>query len=191
MHEPDEPTLTPASATPQQRFYGQPFWWLLLAVVLVLVPVIGYMVRSDMAWDDIHPAFNALLNGTGMIFLIVGFWAIRRGDVELHKRCMTAAVTASVLFLISYLVRYYLSGTHRYPGTGIDKIIYLVLLFSHMTLAAITLPMVLRTLFLAVRERYEGHKRIARITWPVWLYVSVTGVIVYFMLYHVAPSMYG
>jgi len=147
------------------------------------------MIRADMAWDEMHPAFNAMLNGVGMCFLVVGFIAIRRGHVVLHKRCMLAAVTASLVFLVSYLIRYHLSGSHRYPGDGLDRTIYLIILFSHMILAAVTLPMVLRTAFLGLRERVDAHKRIARFTWPLWLYVSITGIVVYAMLYHLAPTI--
>lgn len=184
-----QPAIEPDST--ERPFYGQPFWWLCFALILCIVPLIGYMVRADMPWDDIHPAINAMLNGCGMAFMIVGYLAIRKGDVPLHKRCMGAAVISALVFLISYLIRFYISGSHKYPGDGWDRTIYLIILFSHMILAAVTLPLVLRVAYLGLRDRVEKHRRMARVALPLWLYVSVTGVIVYFMLYHVAEAVYG
>ena len=158
---------------------------------LFLLPAIGYMVQSELAWNDIHPAINAMLNGASSVFLIAGYVAIKRRNTAFHKRCMIAAFVASTVFLLSYLTRFYLSGTHRYPGDGIDKIAYLAVLFSHMVLAAALVPLALRALYLAWRERFADHRKIARITWPVWIYVSVTGVVVYLMLYPIANAVYG
>ncbi len=183
------PSTVTSSA--QRRFYGRPLAWLLFALALMAVPLLGYMLQAGMRWDEMHPAINAMLNGSSAVFLIAGFIAIRRRDVSLHKRCMVAAFLASSVFLASYLARFYLSGTHRYPGVGWDKSLYLVILFSHMVLAALVVPMVLRALYLALRGRFESHRRLARWTWPVWIYVSVTGVIVYAMLYPIAGAVYG
>ena len=184
-----KPALEPDGS--ERPFYGQPFWWLCFALLLTIVPLVGYMLRADMPWDDIHPAINAMLNGCGIVFMVVGFLAIRRLDVPLHKRCMGAAVISALVFLVSYIIRFYTSGSHKYPGDGWDRTVYLIILFSHMILAAVTLPMVLRTAYLGLRDRRDAHRRLARIILPLWLYVSVTGVIVYFMLYHVAEAMYG
>lgn len=181
-----------ASSNPVERpFYGKPFMWLLFALALISFPVAGYMIQADMAWDEAHPAINAMLNGASAIFLVTGYVAIRGRHVALHARCMIAAFITSTVFLISYLARFYLSGTHRYPGQGADKTVYLIILFSHMILAAIALPMVLRTLHLAWRKRFADHQRIARWTWPIWIYVSMTGVIVYLMLYPLASTLHG
>ncbi len=144
-----------------------------------------------MTWSELHPAINAVLNGTSALCLITGYAAIRRGKRELHRKLMVAAFVASTVFLLSYLARFYMSGTHRYPGDGIDKVIYLVVLFSHMILAAVVVPLVLRALYLAWHERFEEHRKIARYTWPIWIYVSVTGVVVYLMLYPIANAVYG
>ena len=97
---------------------------------------------------------------------------------------MQGAFITSAIFLVCYLTRFYLTGAHRFPGTGWLKIVYLTILFSHMVLAVVTVPLVLRTLYLARRARFREHRRIARFTFPVWMYVSVTGVVVYVMLYH-------
>ncbi len=104
---------------------------------------------------------------------------------------MLAAFASSTVFLISYLSRYAMSGTHRYPGTGWDKAIYLVILFSHMVLAAFAVPLILRLLWLAWKKRHEQHRHLARWVWPIWIYVSATGVIVYLMLYPLASALYG
>ena len=131
-------------------------------------------------------ALNACLNGLSALFLTAGFIAIRNRKVEFHRACMVTAFFLSILFLVSYLTRFYLTGVHRFPGEGGLKTFYLILLGSHTTLAAVTPFLAIRTLYLAVKKRFDSHRRIARITWPIWMYVSVTGVIVYFMLYHFA-----
>ncbi len=130
-------------------------------------------------------ALNALLNGLSALFLITGLIAIKRKRVEIHWKCMVTAFGLSVLFLISYLTRFYLTGVHRFPGEGIIKTVYLSILFSHTTLAAVTPFLAIRTLYLAARRRFDQHRKIARITFPIWMYVSVTGVIVYWMLYRI------
>ena len=144
-----------------------------------------------MSWEQLHPAINAALNLTSFILLIGGRMAIARGDTALHRKRMLAAFTTSSIFLVSYLVRYATSGTHRYPGTGWDKYLYLVILFSHMVLALVLVPYVLGALRYALAGNFAKHKRIVRITWPIWVYVSVTGVLVYLMLYHLAPALHG
>ena len=171
---------------PAPRFYGRPFAWLLFALAMLAIPLAGAMWKAGWRWEEIHPALNAVLNATSAIFLTAGFLAIRRRQIALHRSCMIAAVSASALFLVSYVARYASSGSHPYPGHGWGKAVYLVILFSHMLLAIVILPMVLRALFLARRERFVEHKRIARILWPMWIYVCVTGIAVYFILYHFA-----
>ncbi len=127
---------------------------------------------------------NAVLNALSFVFLSFGFVQIKKKRVDMHKKSMTAAVITSCLFLIGYLTRSALTGTHKFAGTGSLKIAYLLILFSHMILATVNAPLVVRTLYLAYKGRFEKHRRIARFTFPIWLYVSVTGVIVYLLLYH-------
>jgi putative membrane protein len=141
-----------------------------------------------MALAEVLPTVNAALNGAAFVLVLLGWGAIRRGDRALHRRLMLAAVGASVLFLAGYFTRIALTGTHRFPGDGALRAAYLVVLASHTVLAAIAGPMVLRTLWLAWKDRLPEHRRIARFTFPVWAYVSVTGVVVYVMLYHLAPA---
>jgi len=128
-------------------------------------------------------AVNATFNGLSGICLFCGYLAIRRGDRQTHKKWMISAFALSVLFLVSYLTRFSLTGVHRYPGVGPIKTFYLALLGSHTLLAVMTPILALRTLTLALKGRFEAHRKIARITFPIWMYVCVTGVLVYFMLY--------
>jgi putative membrane protein len=130
------------------------------------------------------PEVNATLNATSGALLLCGLRAIRAGRREVHRRFMLGACVASVLFLIGYVTRVALQGTHRFGGHGIVRTLYLAILTSHMILAVAILPLVLRTLYLALSGRFDRHRRLARVTFPAWLYVSVTGVVVYAMLYH-------
>jgi len=173
-----------AASNTARPLVGRPFTWLLFALLVLIIPVVGAIWRADMAWLEVHPALNAMLNGSCAFFLLAGYVAIHRGDRELHRRCMLAAVTTSGLFLTSYLIRFATSGAHRYAGDGWDKTLYLVILFSHMVLAVAVVPLVVRALWLAIRGRFDAHRRVVRWLWPMWAYVSVTGVVVYFMLYH-------
>lgn len=131
------------------------------------------------------PTLNAVLNGTSALLLLTGFILIRNQKVQAHRVCMTAAFLTSILFLVSYLTYHFFHGATRFPGTGLIRSIYLAILISHTILAILIVPLAIRTLFLALRSRFEEHRRIARWTFPIWLYVSVTGVIVYWMLYRV------
>jgi putative membrane protein len=135
------------------------------------------------------PPVNAALNATSALLLVAGWRAIRAGDRRRHRALVLAALGASALFLVGYLTRVALTGTHRFPGGGALKTTYLLLLGSHTLLAAVALPLILRTLWLAWKERFAEHRRLARVTFPVWLYVSTTGVLVYLMLYQLAPRL--
>ncbi len=130
------------------------------------------------------PALNAFLNGTSAVLLTVGYVFIRLRKVTAHKTCMVTAFGMSSLFLISYLIHHYRVGSVLFGGTGFIRPVYFTLLISHIVLAACIVPLVLITIYRALTEQFEKHMRIARWTLPLWLYVSVTGVIVYWMLYH-------
>ena len=144
-----------------------------------------------MSWSEqIHPALNAALNLTCFVLLVAGRMAIARGDVAVHRKRMLAAVVTSGVFLVSYVIRFATTGAHKYPGDGIDRIMYLATLMSHMLLAVVLVPLVIATLRRALRGNIAGHKRLVRFTWPIWAYVSVTGVLVYLMLYHLAPVLH-
>ncbi|MCK6619199.1 MAG: DUF420 domain-containing protein [Calditrichaceae bacterium] len=129
------------------------------------------------------PALNAFLNSGSFALLLSGFFFIKRGKIAAHKRCMIAAFTVSVLFLISYLVYHYQAGSVRFTGEGWIRPVYFTILISHTLLAMAVPPLAAVTLFRALKERFARHKQIARWTLPVWMYVSVTGVVIYWMLY--------
>ena len=135
------------------------------------------------------PSVNAALNATSATLLFFGWRAIGAGRRELHRALMLGACSTSVLFLASYFTRIALTGTHRFPGGGPLRAVYLAILVSHTVLATLTLPLALRTLQLSLGARFEEHRRVARFTLPVWLYVSLTGVAVYVMLYWIAPAV--
>ena len=137
-----------------------------------------------MSLDLLLGTLNATLNGLSAISLIGGRIAIARGQRPRHRRLMLSAVTISGLFLVAYLTRVALVGTHRFSGTGGWRAFYLFVLGTHMLLAAVTPILALRTLYLALKERFDEHRRLARIAFPIWLYVSVTGVLVFLLLYH-------
>ena len=129
------------------------------------------------------PTFNAILNGTAASLLVAGFFLIRSGRREAHRRAMTAAFACSVLFLVSYLVYHLEAGSVRFQGTGAVRTFYLTVLLTHTVLAAVVPFLAVTTLVLARKGRFEAHRRLARVTLPLWLYVSVTGVVIYLMLY--------
>lgn len=137
------------------------------------------------ALGDALAPVNASLNLAATLCLIVGFLFIRRGQIARHRRAMLGAVAASALFLVFYVTRFALTGTHTFAGEGTARTVYLTILFTHMVLAVVVVPLVLRLLYLARGERFAEHRRLARWAYPVWLYVSVTGIAVYVMLYHV------
>ena len=130
------------------------------------------------------PTVNAALNATSAILVGGGFYFIKQKNIPAHKACMVAALGVSTLFLTSYLIYHYHVGSVRFTKPGWIRGVYFPLLISHTILAVTVLPMVLRTAFLAFKGRFPNHIRIAKWTFPTWMYVSVTGVVVYLMLYH-------
>lgn len=132
----------------------------------------------------IFPAINATLNGASAILLWVGHGYIKRGKMAAHRALMIAALVSSSLFLTSYLYYHFHVGSVHFPGHGWTRPVYFTILISHTILAAAIVPLVIITLSRALRERYDRHRAIARWTYPLWMYVSITGVVIYFMLYH-------
>src|SRR5437868_5204089 len=133
---------------------------------------------------SIFPTINATLNGTSAVLLVTAHSMIKRGRVATHRGLMLAAVITSSLFLISYLYYHAHVGSVRFQGQGWSRPVYFTILISHTILAIIVVPLVIITLSRALRERFDRHRAIARWTYPLWLYVSVTGVVIYLMLYH-------
>jgi len=134
------------------------------------------------------PAVNASLNGLSAVLLSFGFYFIRRKNVPAHRRCMLSAVVTSTLFLVCYVVYHAKAGRTVFRDPAWFRPYYLALLLTHTVLAVVIVPMVIITLSRALRERFDKHKRIARWTWPLWMYVSVTGVLIYFLLYRIFPQ---
>ena len=132
---------------------------------------------------SVLPAVNATLNATSGIFLFTGYLLIKRRQINAHRNAMLAAFASSMLFLTSYLVYHYHAGSRPFPGTGTIRLVYFVILISHVLLAIAILPLAISTLTKGLRGQYTRHKRVAKWTFPLWMYVSVTGVVVYVMLY--------
>jgi putative membrane protein len=133
------------------------------------------------------PALNAVLNATSAILLSAGYRFIRRRQITAHKRCMLTACVTSALFLMSYLTYHYYVGSMPFHGQGWVRPLYFTILISHTILAATIVPLAIITLFRAWKADFRKHARLARWTWPIWMYVSVTGVIIYVMLYQFFP----
>jgi uncharacterized membrane protein YozB (DUF420 family) len=132
----------------------------------------------------IYPVIDASLNGTSAILLLTGRSLIKRGRMAAHRAVMITALVSSSCFLASYLYYHWHVGSVHFQGQGWSRPVYFTILTSHTILAAVIVPMIIITLSRALRERFDRHRAIARWTYPLWMYVSVTGVIVYFMLYH-------
>ena len=156
-----------------------------LVVLSVGFLLLGRQTEIHRGYDvSALPTLNAFLNGTSAVLLTIGYIFIRLKKVTAHKTCMVTAFGVSSLFLLSYLIHHYRVGSVPFGGTGFMRPVYFTLLVSHIVLAACIVPLVLITIYRAWSQQFEKHVRIARWTLPLWLYVSVTGVIVYWMLYH-------
>ena len=134
--------------------------------------------------DSVLPHLNAALNATSFLLLVAALYMIRRGNVQAHRRLMLSALVVSSLFLISYVVYHAQYGSVHFTGQGLVRPVYFVILITHVFLAAVIVPLIIITLRRALAGDFARHRRIARWTYPLWLYVSVTGVVVYLMLYH-------
>lgn len=137
---------------------------------------------------SVLPHLNACLNATSGVLLLTGFYFIRRGRVTAHLRCMTSALVVSLAFLVSYVVYHAHHGTTRFAGQGLIRPIYFTILTTHTFLAVVIIPLVAVTLRRAWRGDFMRHRRIARVTFPLWAYVSISGVVVYLLLYQLYPS---
>jgi len=156
-----------------------------LAWILVVRRGGGGPVSTDLAF---LPAVNASLNATCATFLVAGYVQARRRNLRAHKFCMVAAFAASALFLVSYVVYHYVHGDTRFAGTGALRAAYLFILATHVLLSIGVVPLVLTTLWLAANDARARHRAVARWTLPIWLYVSVTGVLVYLLAHVVRPG---
>jgi putative membrane protein len=164
------------------------FIWTVSIVLPVAVTVLRYMPKIGpdggalRSFFNLLPSFNALCNGTTAILLVLAFLAIRKKNIALHKRLMTTAMVLSIVFLLSY-VTYHATTEHTvFPKESALWLTYQIILWSHIALSAIIVPLVLISYWRALAEKFDKHRRIAKLTLPLWLYVAVTGVMVYFLI---------
>lgn len=137
---------------------------------------------------DTLPSVNACLNSLSTIFLFLGYYFIRAEKKELHAKCMISAFVTSTIFLISYLIYHFNTGHTTFQDPSWFKPIYLSLLFSHILLAVVIVPLIIAAFIFAFKKNWSKHKAVVKWTWPLWIYVSITGVTVYFILYHIFPQ---
>lgn len=133
--------------------------------------------------SSVLPTVNAVLNLTATVLLLFGYINVRRGRIAAHKRCMVSALIVSAAFLVSYVIYHYTAGSVPYPYHDWTRPLYFAILIPHVLLAAVMAPFIIVLVTLAIREKFDRHKRLARWVWPVWMFVSVTGVVIYLMLY--------
>src|ERR1051325_2665217 len=162
------------------------FTFCLLPFAFCLLPTAFCLLLPDLY--SILPHLNATLNASSFLLLLAGYYFIRRGRVLAHRRCQLSALTASIVFLISYIVYHVHHGTTRFAGQGMARPIYFAVLTTHTIMAVVMVPFVIVTLRRALRGDFLRHRALARWTLPMWMYVSITGVLVYLMLYQLYPS---
>lgn len=161
--------------------------WLILSfsvIVFLIVTALGRVqLQVDLGFDVHVFAFaNAIINSVVAILLIAALWVVRKGNYELHKKIMLVAMVLSILFLVSYICHHLFAGDTKFGGSGGLKTFYYIILFTHIPLAGIILPFILFTAYRGLIGEYPRHKKIARITWPLWLYVAVTGPVIYLLI---------
>lgn len=174
---------TPSAAPSSDRAFFA-FNAVLSAGALALLTYLLVIRRADPSGMDLSylPAVNASLNATAAALLCAGYVAIRRGARKVHQYLMVSAFAASALFLVCYLAYHFVHGHVRYPGVGAGKAFYLAVLLTHIALSATILPLALTSFYYAWRNKLQLHRRVAKVTLPIWLYVSVTGVLIYWLL---------
>jgi putative membrane protein len=157
-------------------------WITFLSIAIPLLVAIMFGVKLDVKLPIFLPPIYATLNAFTAVILIIAFWAVKNKKVKLHERLMKTAILCSVCFLIMYLVYHMTSDSTKYGGVGILRTVYFIVLISHILLSIIVIPFVLITFVRAITNNIELHKKIARFTFPLWLYVAISGVIVYVMI---------
>ena len=161
---------------------------LLIAILSVLIPVVVamlfFMPKEGSSKVDVSflPTLHAILNSTTAVMLIIGYYNIRRGNIRVHRAAMVTAFSLSAIFLVSYVTYHFLGERTIYGGDGFLKLFYYFILLTHIVLAVVIVPLVLLSVYFALSEQFVKHKRISRWTFPIWLYVAVTGVLVYLMI---------
>lgn len=161
--------------------------WLIIVFSIIVFAAVVLLSRVKLEANlgfDVHlfAQLNALINSAVAVLLIVALWAVKTGKYEAHKKIMLTAMVLSILFLISYICHHLFAGDTKFGGEGTARIIYYIILGTHIPLAGLILPFILFTAYRGLIGEYTRHKKLARITWPVWLYVAITGVAVYLMI---------
>lgn len=181
-----------SSTSPAEARGDRPFWIVNGVVSVLALALLAYLLLLRQGAGDksalaFMPAVNASFNGAAAVLLVLGVSAIRKKQVARHQKLMLAAFASSTFFLVGYLAYHYVHGDTRYPGSGGLRVAYLALLASHVILSIPVVPMCLAAFWFAFQRRFETHRKITRILFPIWLYVSITGVLVFAML----RSAYG
>jgi putative membrane protein len=161
--------------------------WLIGIFSFVVFAVVASLnkIKLDIKVDfDVHifAVANAIINSLVAVLLVAALMAVKQGKYLLHKKLMMGALVLSILFLVSYIAHHILAGETKFGGEGIMKLVYLIILFTHILLAAVILPFILFTTYRAMIAEFPAHKKLAKITWPLWFYVAVTGPVVYLMI---------
>lgn len=158
--------------------------WLFSLIVFTAVVVLGRVkLTVDLGFDvHVFARINAIINSLVAVLLLGALWAVKSGRYMAHKNMMLAAMILSVLFLLSYIAHHLLAGETSFGGEGIQRTLYYVILFTHIPLAGLILPFILFTAYRALISEWPSHKKLAKVTWPVWFYVAITGVLVYWMI---------
>ncbi|MFM8592330.1 MAG: DUF420 domain-containing protein, partial [Sphingomonadales bacterium] len=158
--------------------------WLFSFIVFTAVVVLGRVkLNVDLGFDvHVFALANSIINSLVALLLIGALWAVKTGRYVAHKNMMLAAMVLSILFLVSYIAHHLLAGETSFGGEGTMRTLYYVILFTHIPLAGLILPFILFTAYRALISEWPAHKKLAKITWPIWLYVAVTGVVVYWMI---------
>jgi len=158
---------------------------LAIGVSIIVFLVVGMMRRVKISTDidfSFLPLVNATINSTTTLILILGLWMIKKKNIQAHRRLMTTAIVLSALFLVSYVLYHFTTPETKYGGEGLSRTIYLILLGTHIVMAGAILPFILFVYIRALTGQYERHKRLARLVFPFWLYVAISGPVIYFML---------
>lgn len=177
-----------SSAATEVKGSDSRFWIVNAIVSSIALSILAYLLllrggsQGGAQSLAFMPAVNACFNGLSAVLLLLGVMAIRRKRVKQHRMLVTGAFASSLLFLAGYLAYHYVHGDTRYPGTGMAKVAYLALLASHVLLSIPVVPLCLAAFYYALTRRFDTHKKITRVLYPMWLYVSVTGVVVFFVL---------
>jgi putative membrane protein len=158
--------------------------WLFSFIVFTAVVILGRVkLDVDLGFDvHVFALVNSVINSLVALLLIGALWAVKTGRYVAHKNMMLAAMVLSILFLVSYIAHHLLAGETSYGGEGTIRTLYYVILFTHIPLAGLILPFILFTAYRALISEWPAHKKLAKITWPIWLYVAITGVVVYWMI---------